>query len=321
MRVTIAQACEQLRSMEDVLILTHQSPDGDTIGSGLGLWHILTKLGKRARVECADPFSAKYSFITDDYVHEEFSHKHIVCVDIADTPLLGKALEKYKDSIDLCIDHHPSNTHFAKALYLDEKAAATAEMIMDIARELQFPLDTYLAKCVYTGMVTDTGCFRYGNTTPKLLRMAADVLETGIEAFVLNRILLEEKSPQRMQLDKLVLDTLDFYYNNRLVMISVTRDMIEQSGASEDDLDGVTMLTRQIAGIQLGLILREKEDGTVRVSARSTYGINASQLCAAFGGGGHRGAAGCTIRGSIEQVKQILLQATAPYLERTAKSS
>lgn len=309
----LESAAKTLLSKDKILILTHRSPDGDTIGSGYALAMALRKLGKNVKVDCTDPFPEKYSYFTDKLEKLEFDEEFVVSVDIADTKLLGEKLSDYADKIDLCIDHHGSNTKYAKEYYVEASAAAAAQVIAKLIRLMNVEFDKDIANAIYTGITTDTGCFRYTNVTAETHRIAADMIDCGAESGMINRLMFETKSRSRLEIERRVMDSIQFYLDGRCAIAYATIDMMKESGAVDSDMEGVSSLPRQIEGVMAGITLREKNNGKFKVSVRTTDELNASAICANFGGGGHKAAAGCMITGTlneaIEQIVEVVRQA------------
>lgn len=311
--ITLESAAKTLLSKDKILILTHRSPDGDTIGSGYALAMALRKLGKSVKVDCTDPFPEKYSYFTDKLEKLEFDEEFVVSVDIADTKLLGEKLSDYADKIDLCIDHHGSNTKYAKEYYVEASAAAAAQVIAKLIRLMNVEFDKDIANAIYTGITTDTGCFRYTNVTAETHRIAADMIDCGAESGMINRLMFETKSRSRLEIERRVMDSIQFYLDGRCAIAYATIDMMKESGAVDSDMEGVSSLPRQIEGVMAGITLREKNNGKFKVSVRTTDELDASAICANFGGGGHKAAAGCMITGTlneaIEQIMEVVRQA------------
>lgn len=309
----LESAAKTLLSKDKILILTHRSPDGDTIGSGYALAMALRKLGKNVKVDCTDPFPEKYSYFIDKLEKLEFDEEFVVSVDIADTKLLGEKLSDYADKIDLCIDHHGSNTKYAKEYYVEASAAAAAQVIAKLIRLMNVEFDKDIANAIYTGITTDTGCFRYTNVTAETHRIAADMIDCGAESGMINRLMFETKSRSRLEIERRVMDSIQFYLDGRCAIAYATIDMMKESGAVDNDMEGVSSLTRQIEGVMAGITLREKNNGKFKVSVRTTDELDASAICANFGGGGHKAAAGCMITGTlneaIEQIIEVVRQA------------
>lgn len=313
--ITLESAAKTLLSKDKILILTHRSPDGDTIGSGYALAMALHKLGKNVKVDCTDPFPEKYSYFTDKLEKLEFDEEFVVSVDVADTKLLGEKLSGYADKIDLCIDHHGSNTKFAKEYYVEASAAAAAQVIAKLIGLMNVEFDKDIANAIYTGITTDTGCFRYTNVTAETHRIAADMIDCGAESGMINRLMFETKSRSRLEIERRVMDSMQFYLDGRCAIAYATIDMMKESGAVDSDMEGVASLPRQIEGVMAGITLREKNNGKFKVSVRTTDELDASDICANFGGGGHKAAAGCMITGTLNEVIEQVVAVVGQALE------
>ena len=305
-----------LKEKNNFVLLTHQYPDGDTLGSAFALCRALQSMGKYAKVLCNDKIPDKFDYIYNCVEMQEFKGEFIVSIDIADPQLLGDNLSCYKDKIDLCIDHHASNTNYAKMNFVDPSAAATAEVMADIIKEMNVKIDNKIAECIYTGISTDTGCFKYSNATPKTYRIAADMIELGARSAFINRLMFDTKSKQRVELEKLVLETLEFFCDDKCAVVYVTHDMQVKSGTADDDIEGISSIPRGIKGVQVGVTLREKENGIFKISLRTNDELNASDICKKFGGGGHPAAAGCTIHGGLENAKKSIVEAISDEIKR-----
>jgi phosphoesterase RecJ-like protein len=247
MEINVQQCCEILREMDDIVILCHRNPDGDTLGAGFALHYILDQLGKRSRVECHDGFPKQYSYLLLDYKPEDFEPKAVVAVDIADEKLFGANLEKYCGKVDLCIDHHGSNKHYAKNWLVRENAAAACEVIEDICYGFEeVELTKIIADCIYTGVSTDTGCFRYSNTTGHTHAVAGRMFKAGCDFVMINRAMFEVKSFSRIAIEREVLNTLELYFDNRCAVVCITKEMMERTGAEEAELEGVAAMPREV---------------------------------------------------------------------------
>lgn len=317
--ITLEQTADFLRRHERFLILTHAFPDGDTLGSGFALAMLLTRMEKESRVICADEMPSKYSYFMSIPVQmpKTAEYDAVVAVDVADAKLLGGLEAEFADGVDLCIDHHHSNTGYAKKTYLDSAAAANCECIYDLAGVLGIPVDRDLALALYTGVSTDTGCFRFSNTTAKTLRIGAALMETGIDTAEINRIMFETKSRIRVQLEGMALDNMEFHCNDQCAMITVTREMYEKTGCLDSDLEGITAISRTIEGVIVGVTLREKQEGGFKISVRTYPPIDASEICRRMGGGGHIRAAGCQLSAdyTAEQARAEILKHVTAVLE------
>ena len=205
--LNLRQTAKFLKKHDNYIILTHASPDGDTLGSGYALYYALNEIGKTACVVCADVIPQKYDYFVrkTDYVKKDDAT--VVAVDVADERLLGTLQDEFGGKIDLCIDHHISNTHYAKNLYLDETAAATAESICELLAVMKVNINDITAKALYTGIITDTGSFKYSNVTAKTHLIAASLYEFNLDAPNINRLMFDTKSKNLLELEKLVLET------------------------------------------------------------------------------------------------------------------
>lgn len=317
--VSLEYAADFLKENDNFVILTHQNPDGDTLGSGFGLAMVLDRLGKKSTVICSDEIPQKYEYFTSlTPQNADLSKKTtIVAVDVADSKLLGNLEQKYASEVELCIDHHISNIGYAKATYLDSNAAANCECIYDLAGALAVDVDKDIALALYTGISTDTGCFRFSNTTAKTLRIGADLMEIGIDTAEINRIMFETKSRIRVELEKMALEAMEFHFNDKCAVITVTRDMYEKTGCKDEDLEGITSISRSIEGVTVGVTLRERQEGGFKISVRTYPPIDASEICKRVGGGGHIRAAGCQLGAeyTAEQAKTEMLKHIKAVLE------
>ena len=310
--ISASAAASFLERSDKFVILTHASPDGDTLGSAYALADALCALNKRVFVVCPDKIPEKFGYLIKEY--EAFEPETVIAVDIADEKLLGSLYDRYSGRAALCIDHHGSNTKYAEMLYLEADAAAACECIYNVINELGTVITPYMASCLYTGIATDTGCFKFSNTTPRSHRYAAELIEKGADYGEINRVMFEVKSRGRIAMERKVLENIEFYYGGRCAVITVTRDMIKETGCPLGDLDGVTAMSRQIEGVQIGVTIKEKPDGKYKVSLRTFEPYNAADICAVFGGGGHIRAAGCEFSCDIESAKRQLLSAIGEVL-------
>ena len=308
MKINTTDAAHFLQQADNILILSHHFPDGDTLGSAYGLAMALLKLGKQVRVECSDPIPSKYSYFTSIPNFPEFEPECVVAVDIADPQLFGAKLQHWAQRVDLCIDHHASNSHYAARLLLEE-TGATAEIIWQVIGAMGVEPDFDIAQAIYTGITTDTGCFRYSNTTAQTHRIAAELMELGVEAARINRIMFEVKTRARFEMERAALDSVEYYFDGSCAVMYITQEMIKATGAKDGDLEGLPPLTRQIEGVKIGVTIREKADGSYKVSLRTGASFDASAICGMLGGGGHARAAGCTLGGTREEARDTVLAA------------
>ena len=314
--LTLADLCQYLKERDNYLILTHASPDGDTLGSAYGLKMGLAKIGKKAQVVCPDEIPHKYDYFIDDS-DCDFIPETVVAVDVADVKLLGKLWERFEGRIDLNIDHHVSNTRYAKKLYLDETASATAESIYEILNELGVEFDRNIANALYTGISTDSGCFKYASVTVRTHEIAARLYEIGVDAADINRIMFDTKSKSRVKMEMMVLNGAEFHFDERCMLLAVTLDIQKKTGCSKSDMEGVASMSRSVEGVLVGASLKETEKNVFKISLRTYDPLDASAICKKLGGGGHKAAAGCTVEGSLKEAKAAILGAIKEALEET----
>lgn len=310
--VTLKEAAQFLLSHDDFVIISHANPDGDTFGCSYGLCSALQKVGKRAKIVCADPLPANFFHLKEAVTEQEFEEKTIVSVDIADTVLMGKLESVYGDKVDLAIDHHLSHIPFAKKRYVDDEAAACCEIIYDLIKLLGVEIDAAMAQCVYTGIATDTGCFKFSNTTRLTHEKAGELMEYGFDCAALNYRLFDMKSRARIRLEQYALEHLDFFAEGKGAIVALNKQLLDT--VDSEDVNGISSLPRTIEGVEVGVVLKEKED-CWKASMRSLK-INVQEICGRFGGGGHLNAAGCSFKNMnieeiIEKVKAAIEEALA----------
>lgn len=312
MRIDVNQCAKLLKDNDNILILTHAHPDGDTLGSGFALCRALMKLGKICAVINSDVIPKKYNYLFDDIAPIRFKPHYVVAVDVATPNLLGDLNGQYH--IDLCIDHHGTNTEYADNLLLENTPAA-CEIMYDVIKALGVSIDSKMAGCLYTGLTTDTGCFRYASTTAKTYRVAADLIELGADNGTINRVMFETKTKTYARLERMALESMEFFENERVAVITVTQDMYKKTGSNEQETEALAPLTRQVEGVEIGITIREKADGTCKASLRTFESVNAAELARAFGGGGHNQAAACRFECGVEEAKAQLVEKCGELLK------
>ena len=316
MYIGFSEAETFLRNCRDAVIITHRNPDGDCIGAGFGLKDILTELGIRSRVVCHDSFPARYDFITSVGAGEDFEPQTIIAVDIADTKLMGEDIEAlYGSKVQLCIDHHISNKNYAEKTLLRGDAAAACEIIYDLALHMGVKVSRHCAMSLYTGIATDSGCFKYSCTTPRSHEIAAKMMrEYDIDFALINRNMFDVKSPGRMRLEASLGSLLESYYYGKLHIITVTKETAASLGVAMEELEGFAPMTIQLEGSEVGILIRQR-DNDYKCSFRSANNVNVSEICQNLGGGGHVKAAGCNLTGDIDEIKKLLVDTVGGYLE------
>lgn len=318
--MTADEVARVLREHDGFLIMSHSDPDGDSVGSQLALCSVLRRLGKRAWAVSDEPVPAIYRFLVGDIRVEPMGAADgadvAVVVDSSNLRRVSglASLEARKVDI-LNIDHHRSNTGFGRWNYVDPGACACAEQIYSIVQRLDVRLTQDEASCLYVGILTDTGAFRFPNTTSACLRIAADLVDAGFCADCVARKVFWEKTPESTHLLGLALSGLEVSHGGRIATMVVSREMSRQASASDADSDGFASYTKVIAGVKVGLLLRDSERGVVRVSLRSDAGVDVERVARVFGGGGHPTSAGCVLEGSLGSVKTRVLEEVVQLLD------
>lgn len=312
--LTLKQTASYLKKHDNYIILTHASPDGDTLGSAYALYYALNEIGKSACVLCPDVIPSKYDYFARKTDHIKREDATVIAVDVADARLLGALEEEFGGKVDLNIDHHISNTKYAKNLYLDSDAAAAAQIIYELIVKMKVNINDITAKAIYTGMVTDTGCFKYSNVTAKTHLIAAELYDYNIDAAEINRLMFDTKSKKLLELERMVLDSAEYHFDDKCIILSVTEEMQNKTGCSGTDLEGIAVITRSVEGIKAGITIKQTDKDEFKVSLRTYPPLDASAICKKLGGGGHKNAAGASVKGTLEEVKARALEAVKEQL-------
>ncbi len=302
-------ASERLQKADDVLILCHKNPDGDTIGSAGALSLALRGQKKEVGVLCSDAIPALYDYMHIPIFDESFTPSFVVAVDVAGTQLFGaaKGIARHAENIDLCIDHHASNSGYAYETLLDAAAASTCEIMTDVIELMGVKITPAIADCLYTGIATDTGSFRFSSTTAATHRTAAHLMDLGANVAWLHQRLFENRSRARIVVERYALETLQYCLDGRCAIVMLTRDQIVSSGVAESELEDLTSLPGSIEGVKVGLTLRQQQDGSWRISVRTDGSVDACSIARRMGGGGHLRAAGCEVSGSLDYACHALV--------------
>ena len=308
-QLTVQQMAERLLAADNILILCHKNPDGDTLGCGGALYYALRALDRTAGVLCSDPIPPQYAYLNLHLYKGEFEPSLVVAVDVAGIQLFGEnnRVPEFARHVDLCIDHHAGNNGYAEYTLLDAGAAATAELLCEVIEAMGVALTPHIADCLYTGLATDTGCFKFSSTTARTHRVAAKLVEAGAHLEELNTLLFDNKSPERMEAERIARNHLEYYLDGRCALIYLTRDEIAATRVDPADLEELTSLPISIAGVKVGLTLRQQPGGSYRISVRTAKGVDACAIARRLGGGGHGRAAGSELLGNLENAKSAIL--------------
>ena len=312
--MTDHQTAQRLLAMEDVLILTHRRPDGDTIGCACALCLALRQLGKTAWVLPNEDAHGLFTpYFEGVLAPAEFVPQFVVSVDTAALGMLPGSGQAYADRIDLAIDHHPSQEFFARETCLEADSAACGEIVYDILRQLT-PLTPEMALPLYVAISTDTGCFVYSNTTPRSHRIAAQLMDCGIDVAPVNKALFRTKSAVRLAMEARMVADMERFDAGRVVVMQIPLSLRQEMHATDADIEELSALAAQVEGTDCGVTLRELRPGTVKLSLRTGPRVNATEVCRLLGGGGHAAAAGATVSGTMAQAKSAVLAAIAQVI-------
>ena len=302
---TIENVAKVLTEKDNIVILCHRSPDGDTIGAAFALYDALLCIGKTVRIECADEFGSRFSHITNGVIFPDFVPEYVVAVDVPDNNLLGTKKEEYPE-VDMCIDHHGTHVPFAKYTYVESTAASACEIMYEVCCALNGDVNSTQAVALYTGVATDTGCFRFSNTTVRTHIIAGKLLEKNIDYMQIHQNVFAN-SKTRALLEAKVVNEARFFYNDKVAIQFVNDEIKDSVGACDDDVCALASTLQNINCVLLGITLRQTGENTFRLSVRSKKPVSAADFCRKFGGGGHTEAAGCTIEGDFADVYQNLI--------------
>lgn len=312
------QTADLLREQDQFLILTHRRPDGDTIGSAAALCQGLRNLGKTAFVlfneEAHDLFAP---YLEQIVAPDNFTPQFIIAVDTASAELLPDNAQKLQDNINLCIDHHVSNTNYAKGSCVIPSHAACGELIYLILKELLPVISSEIAMLLYVAISTDTGCFCYSNTTAETHQISAELIEIGCNHQWVNKRHFRTKSLPRLRLESHLIREMLLLNEGRTAIASIPLDLVSSLRATEEDMENIAAFLEQVHGVEHAVTIRELRTGECKISLRTGTSLNASAVCALLGGGGHPGAAGCTVLGSMETAQNDIIRAIS-YVENTS---
>lgn len=297
MKLTHSEAAEILLQQDQFVILTHRRPDGDTLGSAALLCRGLRQLGKTAHIlrnpEMTEKYAPLHQGLTKDSAQAEDT---LIAVDTASLGLLPEEFRHLEEHICLRIDHHATAGRFGKWELVDSTAAACGELVYDLLLQMGVTLDVPMADALYTAISTDTGCFRYANTTANTFAVAAACANISPNLFALNQVLFETNSLGRLRVQGWIVENALFLQDGQVVICALPKSVEQELGLTEDDMENISGFPRSIAGVKIAATLREEAADRVKLSVRAVPGYDAAAVCARFGGGGHKGAAGATIQ-------------------------
>lgn len=328
----INQVAQAIQPVGNIVLATHIRPDGDAYGSLFGFADILTRMGKQVICYLEEPVSDMYGFLpcparveTDFPKIESFvarSGDNImgICLDCGDLGRLGKKGPELKNIHPFTvIDHHQGNSGFGDLAWIEPHRSSTGEMIYDLAVKMGVgeKISKEAADCLYTAIVTDTGSFHYDCTSSHTLHVAGKLVEIGVQPAAISQSIYDTATFGRLQLMQQVLATLESFFDDQAAVIQVSQKMLQDTGTTMEDCEGLINLPRSVAGVRVALILKESDDNVVGGSLRAKGDCDVAAVAAQFGGGGHRNAAGFRVNGkSLSQVQAMLLPAIEQALNK-----
>ncbi|MGO1470328.1 MAG: DHH family phosphoesterase [Tissierella sp.] len=310
----IKNIIDSIKKSKNVFLASHINPDGDNLGSMLGLAIAIKNIGKNVFVLKSDIIPNDFTFLPGIDLIKEYDDNLgnidlFITLDCSDKERLGDNKKLIENSNRVAnIDHHLSNTNFGDINIVDPAASATAEIVYYIIKDMEIELTQDIALNLYTAINTDTGSFKYDNVTSKTHRIVADLLDTGFDKNLVNINLYESMSFTRMKLFIKSLTTLETFNNSKIAVIMVTQDMLKETGATLEDAEGIVSFIKKLSTVEGACLLKEIEKNNIKISLRTKKYLDASEICGKFDGGGHKRAAGCTIYKTIEESKKMIVQ-------------
>ena len=305
--LTRTEVADFLRNHDHYCILSHRRPDGDTIGSSAALCRGLRLLGKTAHVLRNGEVSDRFQWLHEGLTKEAYEEGDtVVSVDVASPGMLPEDFKPLLGKIDLRIDHHGSATSFSECELVEPETAACAEIIWDLLRMMGMDLNKDVAEAVYVGTSTDTGCFRFANTNAHTFRVAADCAQAGAEIYRMNQELFETNSLGRLRMQAWIVENIKMLRCGSMAICAIPRAVEEEIGVNEDDMDNISSFPRTVAGVCMAATIRENKDGSCKLSVRAVPGYDATRIAVKFGGGGHKGAAGASIKLPLAEAAKAL---------------
>lgn len=304
----LKKALEILESHDNFIILTHRRPDGDTIGSAVALCLGLRQLHKTAYLYKNPQFTERFAPILTGLCTDSIPESAtVVATDVASDQLICFGCKQLSGKIALAVDHHASHTLSAEHHLVKPECAACGEIIYEMLLSLGVKVDAAIADALYIAVSTDTGCFKYANTTASTLRIAADLLDCGANTARINKIFFDTKSLSRLMLEARLTTTMEFYADGTVAICKMPQKWLTELSIDEDAVDSISGFARAVEGVKIGIMIREIEGGAGRISVRTGPEYDACAICSKLGGGGHAAAAGCTVDGGIEKAKDAIL--------------
>lgn len=315
MKLTTADTARYLLERDSFCIITHRRPDGDTLGSAAALCRGLRQKNKAAYILENPEITPKYANLLEGLCKPVISKDDtLVFVDLASANMYPASFVRPLENPSLRIDHHRTSDSFTDAELVDPDSAACGELIYDLLTEMDVALDIPMANALYTAISTDTGCFRFANTQSHTFEVAAACAKVTPDLYTLNQTLFGTVSFARLKIQSWMIENAKFLAGGQIAICALPLTVEKELGVTEDDMENISGFPRSIDGVKIAATLRQQEDGLVKLSVRCAPDFDAGAICAKFGGGGHRGAAGANLNLSLEEATNAVI-AAMPTLE------
>jgi phosphoesterase RecJ-like protein len=314
---------EALLRHQRCLVSTHMSPEGDALGSALALAHALRGMGKEALVVNRDPVPRLLDFLPSEGLFRQVGrvdedYDLLVVVDCGDLERTG-LFETRRPPLIINIDHHVTNRGFGQINWVEPDAAATAQMIAELLVAMKRPMTPQIALCLYTALMTETGSFKYSNTTPRVFRLSAELAEQGVQPAWVAQQIYERNTLSRLKLLGALLERLEVNGDRTVAWVTIPAELFARTSTTAEDAEDFVNYPRSLTETQVAMLIRDAEPGRVKVSFRASGDVDVSAIAAEFGGGGHRKAAGCTVAGTIGTVQPRVIAAAEKAVQQTAR--
>jgi len=316
-----------LKRAGTIAILPHVMADGDALGSSVALAMALDRLKKKVAVYLEEDVPHIYGFLeglhlTGIYAGNPGYFDVAVALDAGDLERLGGRAEVFRNAgTTVNIDHHNTNSEFAFFNLVRTSSAAVGEIIYQMVKMMGLEIDRNMAECLYVAISTDTGGFRFSNTTALTHRIASDLINSGIDIAEISRRIFDTVPLRKVKLMGEAIKSLELFENGSIAVLTVTDDMMERSGAKEEDCDGIVNIGRNIECVEVAAMFREKKNGSIKVNLRSKCCVDVAEIAWLYKGGGHKRAAGCTVEGDIGEIKKQVLEDIRKALAETIPPS
>jgi len=298
----------KIKESDNIVLISHINPDGDALGSSLSMYNILKKLNKNVTIFNATDLPPYLDFLPNFNKVKKTLPKKIDLMISFDCGSFDRLGIDRRDYFLINLDHHISNTNYGDLNLIEANAASTSQVVFNLLEANNVEIDKDSATCIYTALVTDTGNFQYESVNAEVFRVASELVKAGANPDFISKMLYQRDRLSRLRFLAKALDTLELYLEGQVAIVEVTRELMEMTGAVKDDTDGIVNMIRAINSVEVALLLREEEDGSIKISLRSKNYVDVSKIAIKYGGGGHIRASGATIKDkTFSEIKEMIL--------------